>query len=218
MGEIRLTNEQGLLFRFVPEGALPGLYKGLRRLGLTQKISESSCRITRCLGAECCLTAITRPRGVALALEQEIHDKNGLECPLAIKISGCPNACSQHPIADIGLYGVAIPIGSKHLPVYQILVGGGTAMGRTQFAQRLTKIPARRTPEAIHRLVEVYQGSCREEESFTSFVQRVGPEFLLKHLIDLADLEGVAAQPELFVDLGATEPFELKVGASECAA
>lgn len=218
-GEIRLTNEQGFLFRFVPEDLLPGLYKGLRRLGFTQQQPGSSYTITHCLGAECCLTAITRPRGVALALsnlEKERHDQDGLEGPLAVKISGCPNACSQHHVADIGLYGVAVPVGTKYLPAYQILVGGGATIGRVQFAQRLARVPARRSPEAIRRLLEVYRIHRRADESFALFVQRVGSEFLLKHLTDLTDL--TVAQPELFMDLGATEPFELKVGVSECAA
>lgn len=212
VGEIRLTNEQGFLFRSVPKDLLPGLYKGLRRLGLTQQQPESSYTITRCLGAECCLTAITRPRGVALALG------NLPLPPLTVKISGCPNACSQHHVADIGLYGVAVPVGTKYLPSYQILVGGGATIGRVQFAQRLARVPARRSPEAIRRLAEAYRTHRRVDESFALFVQRVGPEFLLKHLTDLTSLEGVDGQPELFMDLGATEPFELKVGVSECAA
>ena len=44
---------------------------------------------------------------------------------LTIKASGCPNACGQHWIGDIGFYGNARKIDGKEVPYYQMLLGGG---------------------------------------------------------------------------------------------
>ena len=41
-----------------------------------------------------------------------------------IKMSGCPNGCSQHHVADIGLYGASIKVGEHTIPAYIPHLGG----------------------------------------------------------------------------------------------
>ena len=35
-----------------------------------------------------------------------------------IKMSGCPNGCSQHHIANIGFYGASLKVGGRQMPAY----------------------------------------------------------------------------------------------------
>lgn len=216
---IRCMNTQNLLLRFVPYAALPIVYDELRRLQLAGPWAGRLADVTRCPGADTCLSAVTHPRGLAEALEASFQ--NGLGAwagaPVSIKISGCPNSCGQHHIADIGLFGVAVKVGEQHLPCYQLLVGGRTAEGQAQFGQRCARIPAQRAPDAIKRLIKLYADQHRDGETFHAFIERVGLEPLQTAVGDLADLTDAAAHAELFTDLGDTEPFELAAGKGECA-
>ncbi|MBI4354462.1 MAG: nitrite/sulfite reductase, partial [Candidatus Omnitrophica bacterium] len=216
---IRLTNTQNLLLRFVPRTALSRLYNELARVNLALPFANRLADITRCPGADSCLSAITHPRGLAQALDALM--RNGLssmaEWPLSIKISGCPNSCGHHHIADIGCFGMAVKVGERHLPCYQLLIGGGTSTGSAQFGQRLVRVPAGRAPEAINRLLHLYATERQQDESFPAFISRIGLELVQKSLQDLTDLTGVEQQPELWTDLGDDEPFVLAAGKGECA-
>ena len=216
---VRLMNTQNLLLRFMPYAALPAVYEELERLGLAEAGANRLADITCCPGAESCLSAITHPRGLAQAVEALC--RNGLsawaDAPISIKISGCPNSCGQHHIADVGFFGVAVKVGGRHVPCYQLLVGGSTAEGSVHFGHRLLRIPAQRAPEAVARLVTCYGQQKQSDESFAAFVSRVGLEPLKQAVQGLAELSGAAQTPELFVDLGTTEPFTPAAGKGECA-
>jgi ferredoxin-nitrite reductase/sulfite reductase (ferredoxin) len=176
--------------------------------------------VTRCPGADSCLSAITRPRGLADAIEALC--RNGLstlaDLPLSIKISGCPNACGQHHIGDIGCFGVAVKVGGRPMPCYQLLLGGSTREGQAVFGKRFVRVPARKTPEAITRLVTAYHQDRKPEEPFGAFVGRVGLEALGRLLADLTEVDVSSSEPSLFMDLGATKPFELSISKGECGA
>ncbi|MBI1953215.1 MAG: nitrite/sulfite reductase [Candidatus Omnitrophica bacterium] len=218
-GGARLTNTQNILLRFVPTSHLLQVYEGLKGLALSESGAGRLADITRCPGADSCLSAITRPKGLAQEFERLFH--NGLSPwaheRLSIKISGCPNSCGHHHIADIGFFGVALKVGQRHVPCYQILVGGRTAVGQATFGQRLARVPAQRAPEAIKRIVTYYFEQRQPEETFAAFVDRVGLAPLQAVVQDLTDHTDAARDPTLFVDLGTTEPFELEAGKGECA-
>lgn len=217
--EVRLTNEQDVLLRFVQALSLGAVYEELQQLRLAEAGAGRLVDITRCPGADTCLSAITHPRGLAEAIEPLFH--NGLspwaDAQLSIKISGCPNSCGHHPIADLGFFGMALKVGEQHLPCYQILIGGRTAEGQATFGQRLARVPAQRAPEAVKRIVTYYFEQRQPEEGFAAFVDRVGPAPLQAVVQDLTDHTDAARDPRLFVDLGTTEPFTLEAGKGECA-
>lgn len=218
--EMRLTPGQNLLLRGVSSRAVPALHGALGRLQLAEGGGGCLVDVTRCRGSECCLSAITRPRGLVEALEKLFH--NGLSrwalLPFCLKVSGCANACGHHPVADMGLYGVASKVNEKFMPFYQILVGGKVEWGEIAFGERLLKIPARSTPEAIRRLVDFYGQHKSAGEDFSGFVTRVGKKPLEDILADLADVSKIADQPGYFCDLGTSEPYSLQAGKGECAA
>lgn len=218
-GGCRLTPEQNVLLRFVPYDSLPWVYAALKRLGLAASNAGCAADVTRCPGADSCLLAITHPKGLAAALEGLFQDglSRCADLPLAIKVSGCPNSCGHHPIADIGLHGAATKLGDRAIPCYQILVGGLADGPKTRFGQRLARVPARRAPEAIQRLILRYCEARRTDESFADFVDRVGLASLAETLEGLAQVHAESAPDDLFMDLGATEPFLLQAGKGECA-
>jgi ferredoxin-nitrite reductase len=65
---------------------------------------------------------------IGFALDQFFKDEPELKAEKAdkilsmIKISGCPNSCSGHPAASIGLQGQRKKINGKTEPVYKIFL------------------------------------------------------------------------------------------------
>ncbi|WP_243027013.1 nitrite/sulfite reductase [Thermus albus] len=221
-GEVRSAISQNLLLRFVPEEALGGLYEALLQAGLASPQAHTILDITRCPGADTCNLAITHSRGLAQALEAHLANlplvrDPGLR-PIAMKISGCPNSCGQHHIADIGFYGSSRKVGEREVPHYTLLLGGRTREGEARFGQIVARIPARRTPEAVERILRRYQQERQEGENFQAFLDRVGVASFKPLLADLQEIPPYEEAPGFYEDLGAEgEVFQVSLGRGECA-
>ena len=63
--------------------------------------------------------------------QMEIDDP--LTRRIHIKMSGCPNGCSQHHIADIGFYGASIKVGEHTIPAYIPHIGGTYEGGEVRY-------------------------------------------------------------------------------------
>ena len=72
---------------------------------------------------------------------------------LRINASGCPNACGQHWVGDIGFYGNARKIEGREVPYYLMLLGGTYE----QFGIAIQSLPARYAPEAVARVIEHFK-------------------------------------------------------------
>ena len=75
-----------------------------------------------------------------------------------IKMSGCPNGCSQHHIANIGFYGASIKVGEHTIPAYVAHIGGRYEGGEVLYGTRLkVRLAAKRVPEAVERWIRMYE-------------------------------------------------------------
>ncbi len=221
-GRIRITIEQNLLLRWVPEALLPALYQHLTRAGLARAGAGSIVDITRCPGADTCNLAITHSRGLAEALATALDTGELANLPEArefsLKISGCPNSCGQHHIADIGFHGASKSVEGRDVPHYLILVGGGTVEGKASFGRPIGQVPARRVAAAVRALILYFHAERQPGESFATFVQRVGLPQLRTLLEPFRTIPSYADEPDFYEDLGApNRPFLVQVGEGECA-
>src|ERR671924_785936 len=104
-----------------------------------------------------------------------------------VKMSGCPNGCSQHHIANIGFYGASIKVGNRHLPAYIAHLGGQYDDGTVKLAKRLkVRLAAKRVPEAIERWVRLYESKRNTDEPFNDFVERTDEKEFEAAVKDLA--------------------------------
>ena len=101
-------------------------------------------------------------------------------------MSGCPNGCAQHHVADIGFYGASIKVGEHTIPAYIPHVGGVYEGADVAFGTRLKlRLPAKRVPDAIERWIRHYEASREDGEAWGAFTERVGTgelEALVKDL------------------------------------
>lgn len=220
-GQLITTQWQDVCLPWVRFEALPALYEELVRIQLALPDAERIQDITACPGADTCQIGVTSSRGLARALmellERPEYKTEDLKA-LRIKISGCPNSCGQHHIADIGFFGAARSVGGKLLPHYQLLLGGGIEDGRAQFGAPVVKLPAKHVPQAVERLLQQYRRERYDRESFHAFVQRIGVPTLAQQLEDLTVVQPQADASGIYQDWGRTEEFNLGgMGQGECA-
>jgi len=219
-GTVRLASRGQALLRWVPDGQLPALFERLSAAGLARDGAGSAADVVACPGAEVCRTAITRTREVALLVEERVRSALGAraaEAPLQVNVSGCPNGCSQHHLAAIGLQGSARKVGGRSVPQYFVLVGGGAGEDGARFGKLAAKVPARRIPEAVERLVALYLAGRAEGEAAADFFARAH-ERAKAVLAPLEELRIEDARAEDFVEPGRDEVFSPAAQEGECAA
>jgi sulfite reductase beta subunit-like hemoprotein len=136
---------------------------------------------------------------------------------IRIKISGCPNSCGQHHVADIGFYGGSKAVGTHQVPTYTMLLGGHLDGERTTYARHFLRVPAKKVPAVVGKLLDAYKAQKKENEKFAAFVGRVGLEALKKDLEPLTHIPEVPDQ-DFLSDWGEQGEFKIAVGKGECAA
>ena len=151
-----MTPGQNLVFRWVAAGNLRNLYRALAAAGLGLAGAETIADVVSCPGAESCRLAVTQSRGLGRLLEDHLRSRPDIIAAAdgaQIKISGCPNGCGQHHIATIGFQGSVRRIGSRAVPQYFVDGRWGTVASGASFARTAAKVPARRLPEVVERLI-----------------------------------------------------------------
>jgi sulfite reductase (NADPH) hemoprotein beta-component len=220
-GTVRVTTDQDLVFRWVAIGDLRELYRRLAAASLGLAEASTIADVTSCPGAESCRLAVTQSRGLGRLLEDYLRGRPDLieaADGAHIKISGCPNGCGQHHIATIGFQGSVRRVGGKPVPQYFVMVGGAATEQGASFARTAAKIPARRIPEALERLIAFYQREKEEGESAPSFFQRMDIQRVSGELMDLQHLTEADTVPEDFIDLAETAEFAPEILDGECSA
>lgn len=217
--EIRITQNQGLLLKFVREEALLPLYRKLLELDFAVPGFDSIADVTTCPGTDTCNLGISNSMSLAVVLEQVIYDEYPdlvYDKDIKIKISGCMNSCGQHGLAHIGFHGSSVKANGKVVPAVQVMIGGGTiGDGAGRVAERVIKAPTKRAPAVLRSLLDDFHTHAGTGESFHAYYDAKGKDYFYQLLKPLADL--TALKDEEYVDWGHEETFETAIGVGECA-
>lgn len=217
-GRIRVTHQQNLLMRWVRNEGLYALYNELKSGEMAQSGVGRMMDIQSCPGAETCNLGLTSSRQMARAIGLELSTRDDAEVEdVKIKVSGCPNSCGHHHIADIGFHGVAKKIEGRLVPHYQLHLGGGVGNGRAVIGDSDIKLPARNIPSAVSQLISVYKKDRLDSEQFYQFLDRVGVDFIHNVLDKYTTVPSFAEAPDKYSDWGSNSEFIVKLGAGECA-
>jgi sulfite reductase beta subunit-like hemoprotein len=221
-GYARTTVQQNLVLRWVREESVYDVWRALSELGLGDAGSREINDVVSCPGTDSCKLGITSSMGLNEAVQERIEAMDitdPLTRQIHIKMSGCPNGCAQHHVADIGFYGASIKVGEHTIPAYIPHVGGVYEGGEVKFGQRLKqRLPAKRVPEAIERWIRHYEANHKDGEAWGAFVERVGTpelEALVKELSLPVDF-GLETM-NTFIDWNRDVPFQVIRGEGECA-
>jgi len=182
-GELRATTTQNLLIVNVPAVNADELAKELDAIGLRVGGSAFSRGAVACSGTEFCKLAITETKSFSRWLVEELEERlPGFDQHLKLHVTGCPNSCGQHWIADVGIEGKKIKVNDRLVDAYYFCVGG--ALGLHQATARPVgyRCPATEVPDAIERLLRRYLASSEPGESLRRFFARHSDEELREFL------------------------------------
>ena len=138
-----------------------------------------------------------------------------------IKMSGCPNGCSQHHIANIGFYGASIKVGEHTIPAYIPHIGGNYEGGEVVYRARgsRSRLPAKRVPEAVERWIALLRGRARRRRGrSTPSSSASAPTAFEEQVKDLTlPVEFSLETMNKFIDWNRSEPYKVERGEGECA-
>ena len=221
-GYARTTVQQNLVLRWVRDESVYDVWRALSTLGLGDAGVDEVTDVVSCPGTDSCKLGITSSMGLNQAVQERLVQMqldDQLTRRIHVKISGCPNGCGQHHIANIGFYGASIKVGEHAIPAYIPHVGGAYEGGEVRYGQRLkARLPAKRVPEAVERWIRFYESDRVDGEEFNTFVDRVGSAEFEARVKDLTlPMQFNLENMNYFIDWSRKAPFEVQRGEGECA-
>ncbi|HXD57844.1 MAG TPA: nitrite/sulfite reductase [Thermoleophilaceae bacterium] len=221
-GYARTSVEQNLILRWVRDESLYDVWQRLREIDLGDAGAHEVTDVVSCPGTDSCKLGITASMGLNKAVQERLQSMQ-IDDPLTrkvhIKMSGCPNGCGQHHIANIGFYGASMKMAGRQVPAYVAHIAGQYDNGEVAMGQRLkVRLPARRVPEAVERWLNLYQSQREEGEEFNAFFARVGAETFEAEVKELSlPVEFSLETVNHFIDWNRHEPYKVVRGEGECA-
>jgi sulfite reductase (ferredoxin) len=208
---IRLTPGQNIMFRNLPEKDAHIISDELAKTGVINEDSAIFDSAVVCAGAATCRLGICLSRGLIKAAKEKWEEKRSMldkTGDVIIRISGCPNTCGQHMIADIGFYGAAKRHEGRLAPAYYVMAGGVLGAGKTKFARQKGVIFARNAPDFLLELLEHAQGNRKEGESFAGYIEREGGK-KIDQLLEKYNAPKQTAAVDIYTDWHAEKEFSL---------
>jgi sulfite reductase (ferredoxin) len=172
-GELRITNMQNLLVVNVRQSQVESLAKKLDAIGLRVGGSPFFRGAVACSGTEFCKLAITETKSFSRWLVEELEERlPGFEQHLKLHVTGCPNSCGQHWIADIGIEGKKIKVGDRMADAYYFCLGGAVGLYQSIARPVGYRCLASEVPDAIERLLRRYLADRSSDENLRKFFAR----------------------------------------------
>ena len=200
-GLVRTTQLQGLLITGVATENINSVNNELKDLSINV-FSNGRPKVVACAGASTCKLGLCLSRGLSGAISSSLNHANLSDT--IIRISGCPNSCGHHYIADIGFQGKAKRTNGRLMPCYDVLVGAKMFEGDAHLAERIGTVPAKRIPDL---LAEALSNGTVEKKLLKSFTAKY------------SNISEDSLPDDYYYDWGSDEPFSLAGrGPGECGA
>lgn len=221
--QLRISIGQNIYLPWVREGSLVDIYHVLKRIELGGSGVDTVEDVTTCPGSDTCRLGIASAKGLGSAISNafsnNLSEFGELARELKIKISGCPNGCAQHTIANIGFHAAALSHNGRTVPAHLLSLGGQTNPDSAQFAKLMGKFPAKNCVKVIEILLSLYKKDRLPEEDFNAFVSRTGENHVTEALEPLRSVPSFEDDPSFYQDYGHEhEHFAVRSGIKgECA-
>lgn len=159
-------------------------------------------KIVACTGAATCKLGLCLSRGLSDAISRKLG--KAADSETVIRISGCPNSCANHYIADLGFQGKAKRVNGRLMPFYDVLADAKTVEGGARLAEWIGTVPAKRIPNLV---AEALSNGGLDKKRLRVLTE--------KH----SDISAESLPDDFYYDYGCDEPFSLAGrGPGECGA
>jgi sulfite reductase (ferredoxin) len=172
-GHLRNTIMQNLLIVNVPNEHAARVAGELTAVGLPVRASPFARGTVACTGSEFCKLALTETKSFARWLTEELDQRlPGFQEQLKLHITGCPNSCGQHWIADIGIEGKKLKVDGRMVDAYYFCVGGSVGEFASIARPVGYRCAASEVPDAIERLLYEFNERRAPAENLRRFFAR----------------------------------------------
>lgn len=219
---IRFTMRQNILLRNIPVQLLESLYQELKDLGVEVDLPRILNSLVACAGADTCRLGICLSRGASSAIKKSLSVISEARLDelseFNVNLSGCPNSCGQHSIAQLGFYGKASR-NDRLYPAYYVVAGGQTGDNKARLASKYGEISARDLPQFTAQLLEKWSVKKLRFSDFNDYLDREGKTDVEELLTNFETIPSFGDDKNYYFDWGAEEIFTLTgKGAAECSA
>ena len=172
-GHIRNTVMQNLVIVNIPDRNAVRVAGELTAAGLPVRAAAFARAAVACTGTEFCKLALTETKGFSRWLAGELDERiPGFQEQLRINVTGCPNSCGQHWIADIGFEGKKIKQDGKMVDAYYFCIGGSVGEFASIGRPVGYRCAATDVPDAIERLMNQFNQNHQSGENLRQFFAR----------------------------------------------
>ena len=219
---MRASFGQNFQLRNIPEAYLGNVYLAVRAIAALADAPLLLSNSVACTGADTCKLGICLPKGALIAIERVLRkseaDLDSID-DFRLNISGCPNSCGQHVIADLGFYGQARRNSQRMYPAYAIVVGARRTDGQARLAQPIDWISARDLPRFVSELLALWTKKRSQFASFADYIDAEGRSDIQQIAGRYRDVPAFEEDKHYYYDWSADEAFTIVGrGAGECSA
>ena len=180
---LRTTVSQNLIFIDIPNSKAVELVHELGLLGLQVEGSMFWRGAIACTGTEFCKLAISETKAFTRWLVDELEERlPGFDQQLKLNVTGCPNSCGQHWVADIGIEGKKIKQNGQLTDAFYFCLGGAVGLNAAIARPVGFRCPAPLVPDAIERLLRHYLADRQQGENLRAWFSRYPNDELRAYL------------------------------------
>ncbi|WP_027339431.1 sulfurtransferase TusA family protein [Halonatronum saccharophilum] len=218
---LRTTNKQGLLIRGVKGQQLEALVSAIKEINSELLVANVGTTPIACKGASTCRLGLCLSPNLAQEIKEVLEELDAKLQGLLpqIYISGCPNACGQHFIGNIGFAGKAKRYNDKLVPHYSLLLGGNIGEGQSRYGEEVIDIPTKRIPQFLVSLVKKLKEEGVSRANFNAYLEKGGKEKIIDLAKEFIQVPSYKEDSDIYKDWGKEEDFSLAGrGPGECGA
>jgi sulfite reductase (ferredoxin) len=219
---LRASFGQNLRLRNIPRSYLPNVFhlvSGLTELASGPRFIGNS---VACTGADTCKLGICLSKGALSAtVDRLTHSTLDLDqiADFKLNLSGCPNTCGQHLLADLGFYGNVGRNGQHMFPAYMVVAGAEIGNGNARLAKPIDRVSARDLPDFVHEVLKLWITNKNSYPSFGAYVDGEGTQDIRAIASRYREIPAYSEDKSYYQDWGAEECFSLVGrGIGECSA
>jgi sulfite reductase (ferredoxin) len=219
---LRATFGQNLRLRNIPEALLPNVFEVVREIGELASAPRLLGNSIACTGADTCRLGICRPKGALAAVVDTLYvstlDLNRIP-DFRLNLSGCPNTCGQHMLADLGFYGNVARRGQQMFPAYAVVAGARVAEGAARLALPIDRVSARDLPRFVEDVLKLWIDKRHLHANFADYIDAEGTQDIRAVADRYRSIPAPEADRSYYCDWASDEMFSLAgKSAGECSA
>jgi ferredoxin-nitrite reductase len=178
--EIRIARQQNLILVGVQETDAEEVARGLAAIGFPLDTNPVWGNAIACTGEPHCNFSVTETKTRLGRLVDGLEARFGDDlADLRLHLDGCPHACAQHWIGDLGFQGTTSrdESGSRQ-QAYDIFVRGGLGAGAAIGKSLFRRVPTEELDAAVAGLVDGWLQGRLPDETFSEFSRRLSDDDL----------------------------------------